>query len=194
MLLELINEILDISRIEAGRLHLSPQEFDLADLLHRRCDAMVSTAARKGLQIEARIAPSVGHVTSDPMRVAQIVSNLLSNAVKFTDGGSVVLEARGDDEQVTIVVQDTGPGISAEDITRLFRPFVQVGGTGTQNREGTGLGLVISQYLAYAMGGEISVQSTLGAGSRFQLQLPRTYAGAGDVANTGIYRKLMPQA
>jgi signal transduction histidine kinase len=126
--------------------------------------------------------------------VAQIVSNLLSNAVKFTDGGSVVLEARGDDEKVTIVVQDTGPGISAEDITRLFRPFVQVGGSGTQNREGTGLGLVISQYLAYAMGGEISVQSTLGAGSRFQLQLPRTYAGAGDVANTGIYRKLMPQA
>jgi PAS domain S-box-containing protein len=194
MLLELINEILDISRIEAGRLHLSPQEFDLADLLQRRCDAMASTAARKGLQIEARIAPSVGHVTSDPMRVAQIVSNLLSNAVKFTDGGSVVLEARGDDEKVTIVVQDTGPGISAEDITRLFRPFVQVGGSGTQNREGTGLGLVISQYLAYAMGGEISVQSTLGAGSRFQLQLPRTYAGAGDVANTGIYRKLMPQA
>jgi PAS domain S-box-containing protein len=193
ILLELINEILDISRIEAGKLHLSPQEFDLADLLQRRCDAMASAAARKGLRLEARVAPSVGHVTSDPMRVAQIVSNLLANAIKFTDHGSVVLEARGDDARVTIVVQDTGPGISADDITRLFRPFVQVGGSGTRNREGTGLGLVISQYLAYAMGGEISVQSTPGAGSRFELQLPRKYAGMGDVANTGIYRKLLPE-
>ena len=194
ILLELINEILDISRIEAGRLHLSPQEFDLADLLQRRCDAMASTASRKGLQIEARIAPSVGQVTSDPMRVAQIVSNLLSNAIKFTDGGSVVLAAGRDDARVTIVVQDTGPGIAAEDIPRLFRPFVQVGGSGTRNREGTGLGLVISQYLAYAMGGAISVQSTLGAGSRFELELPRRFAGTGDVANTGIYRKLLPEA
>jgi len=194
ILLELINEILDISRIEAGRLHLSPQEFDLADVLRRRCDAMASTAARKGLRFEARIAPGVGQVTNDPMRVAQIVSNLLANAIKFTDHGSVVLEASGDDERVTIVVQDTGPGIAAEDITRLFRPFVQVGGSGTQNREGTGLGLVISQYLAYAMGGSISVQSTLGAGSRFELELPRRFAGTGDVANTGIYRKLLPEA
>lgn len=194
ILLELINEILDISRIEAGRLHLSPQEFDLADVLRRRCDAMASTAARKGLRFEARIAPGVGRVTNDPMRVAQIVTNLLANALKFTDHGSVVLEAGGDDARVTIVVQDTGPGIAAEDITRLFRPFVQVGGSGTQNREGTGLGLVISQYLAYAMGGEISVQSTLGAGSRFELELPRRFAGTGDVANTGIYRKLLPEA
>ena len=88
-----------------------------------------------------------------------------------------MLEASGDDERVTIVVQDTGPGIAAEDITPAVRPFVQVGGSGTQNREGTGLGLVISQYLAYAMGGAISVESTLGAGSRFELELPRRFAG-----------------
>ena len=193
ILLELINEILDISRIEAGRLHLSPQEFDLADLLQRRCDAMASTATRKGLKLEARIASSVGQVTSDPMRVAQIVSNLLSNAIKFTDGGSVVLEASGDDEKVTIVVQDTGPGIAAEDIARLFHPFVQVGGSGTQNREGTGLGLVISQYLAVCHGrGDLGAKHArrrlaVRAGSAAPI------AGTGDVTNTGIYRKLLPR-
>jgi PAS domain S-box-containing protein len=192
ILLELINEILDISRIEAGKLQLTPQEFDLAELLQRRVDALASSASRKGLRIETRIAPSVGRMTSDPMRVAQIVSNLLSNAIKFTDHGTVTLDATGDDDQVIIVVHDTGSGITPEDIARLFRPFVQVGGNGKQNRDGTGLGLVISQYLAHAMGGAIAVRSTPGAGSQFELALPRTFSGSGDVASTGIYRKLIP--
>ena len=192
ILLELINEILDISRIEAGKLQLTPQEFDLAELLHRRVDALASSAQRKGLRIEARLEPSVSRMTSDPMRVAQIVSNLLSNAIKFTDHGSVTLEAQSDDDRVTIVVHDTGPGITPEDIARLFRPFVQVGGNGRQNRDGTGLGLVISQYLAHAMGGSITVRSRPGAGSQFELVLPRRFSGTVDVASTGIYPKMMP--
>jgi PAS domain S-box-containing protein len=190
ILLDLINEILDLSRIEAGRLHLSPQQFDLADLLRRRVDALASHADHKGIQLEARIAAGVSHIQSDPKRVAQIVSNLLANAIKFTEHGSVVLAAHADAEHVTVVVEDTGPGISAEDLALIFRPFVQVGGNASQHRDGTGLGLVISQYLARAMGGEIKVQSTLGKGSRFELVLPLELTTDGEAARSGLYPKL----
>lgn len=190
MLLELINEILDISRIEAGKLQLAPQEFDLADLLRRRVDALASVAATKGLTLETRVAAGI-RISSDPKRVAQIVTNLLSNAVKFTDAGKVTLEACVEQEQIAVVVQDTGPGISAEDLAQLFRPFAQVGNAGSQHREGTGLGLVISLYLARAMGGDITVQSTPGHGSRFKLVLPLELPSATDTDNSGSYPRLM---
>jgi PAS domain S-box-containing protein len=185
MLLALINEILDISRIEAGKLQLVAQEFDLADLLHRKAEALASAAAAKGLALVTRAEHGI-HMTSDPRRVAQIVTNLVSNAVKFTDSGTVTLEARAEHGRVLVVVRDTGPGISAQDLTQLFRPFAQVGIDGKKYREGTGLGLVISQYLARALGGEITVQSSPGQGSSFVLALPPDLPGAADSGSPGL--------
>lgn len=191
ILLELINEILDISRIEAGRLQLTTQEFDLVELLRRRVDALASAAERKGVALEARDVPDAIVMQSDPKRVAQIVNNLLSNAIKFTDAGKVTLEARVSGQGVTVLVQDTGPGIAAQDLPQLFQPFAQFGGNGTQHHEGTGLGLAISQLLAHAMGGKITATSTPGAGSSFELALPLELPAATEASGTGIYRKLM---
>ena len=191
MLLELINEILDISRIEAGRLQLSTQEFDLVDLLRRRVEALASSAERKGLVLGAHLPDTAIRMQGDPKRVAQIVTNLLSNAVKFTDAGEVTLEANVDRNRVFVSVRDTGPGISAPDLSLLFRPFAQVGGSGAPQREGTGLGLAISQLLAHAMGGEITVSSTPGTGSRFELALPLEMPATAGAGDSGMYRKLM---
>ena len=193
MLLALINEILDLSRIEAGRLQLEVQDFDLADLLRRMAEALASLATAKGLQLEADVASGVDRMTSDPRRVAQVVSNLLTNAVKFTERGSVHLRAQASDDQVIIVVQDTGRGIAAEDLAQIFKPFVQVGDSGTQHHDGTGLGLAISLQLARALGGDIRVQSTPGEGSRFELTLPLVCTASADSSNSGFYRRMAPK-
>ena len=194
MLLALINDILDLSRIEAGRLQLAIEEFDLADLLRRKVEALASQAAAKGLLLEADVTARVGRMTSDPKRVAQIVSNLLSNAVKFTDRGRIVLRADAHGEQVVIAVHDTGHGIAANDIARLFRPFVQVGGSRSHHHDGTGLGLAISMQLARALGGDITVHSTPGEGSRFTVTLPLRSAPAADMGSTGLFRSTAPHA
>jgi PAS domain S-box-containing protein len=159
LLLKLINEILDVSRIEAGRLQLHFETFDLAALLQRRVDAIGPFANAKGLEAYCEVARDVELISSDPKRIAQIVSNLLSNAIKFTDAGSVTLRARLDAELVRIEVVDTGRGISAEDIERIFLPFVQLPVAAGRYSEGTGLGLAISLHLARALGGDIDVVS-----------------------------------
>ena len=120
------------------------------------------------------------------------MSNLLSNAIKFTDAGSVTLRARLDTNLVRIEVVDTGRGISAEDIERIFLPFVQLPVTAGRYSEGTGLGLAISLHLARALGGDIDVVSEPGRGTRFILTLPREPPEATDVSSTGLFRRIAP--
>ena len=195
MLLGLINEMLDLSRIEAGRLQLTLAPFDLAELLRKRVDAFAPLIAQKSLALECEIDPHLASMTSDAQRVAQIVTNLLSNATKFTRQGGIALRARQVGAAATIEVRDTGPGIAQEDLELLFKPFVQVGEAQRTHREGTGLGLVISRHLARALGGDIRVESDPGQGTRFivtlPMQAPARPPGAGESA---LFRKLAASA
>jgi signal transduction histidine kinase len=192
LLLKLINEILDVSRIEAGRLQLNFETFDIAALLHRRVEAIEPLASSKGLRLRCIVPRDAEMLCSDPKRVAQIVSNLLSNAIKFTDAGSVTVSARIEPQLVRIQVVDTGRGISAEDIERIFLPFVQLPVGASRYSEGTGLGLAISLHLARALGGGIDVVSEPGRGTRFVLTLPREPPESTDVSSTGLFRRIAP--
>ena len=171
-LLDLINDVLDLSRIEAGQLRLEIGPIDLPDLLRRRVEGFEAEAARKGLSLAATIGDGVATIRSDAKRVSQIVANLLSNAVKFTDAGEVTLVARAADGTIEVAVSDTGPGIAPEDLPRLFTPFTQLSTASGSTPEGTGLGLAISRHLAQALGGAIRVASQPGGGSCFTLVLP----------------------
>ncbi|HEX5648034.1 MAG TPA: ATP-binding protein, partial [Steroidobacteraceae bacterium] len=191
LLLDLINEILDLSRIEAGRMQFSLEPFDLAEVLQRGVDSVTSQADAKGLHLHCRIAPGVGPMTSDSKRVTQIVANLLSNAVKFTEQGSITLSAERAGEWVRVEVKDTGPGIAAADMPHLFKPFVQLGDAQRNHREGTGLGLAISRHLARALGGDIDVASEAGRGSTFTVKLPVYAAPAVEPSlETGLFRRV----
>jgi PAS domain S-box-containing protein len=192
LLLKLINEILDVSRIEAGRLQLIFETFDLAALLQRRVEAIAPFANAKGLDLDCSLGRGIATLHSDPKRVAQIVSNLLSNAIKFTDAGSVSLEARVDADRVNVEVVDTGRGIAAEDIERIFLPFVQLPVGSGRYSEGTGLGLAISLHLARALGGDIDVVSRPGRGTRFILTLPLEPPESTDVSSSGLFRRIAP--
>jgi signal transduction histidine kinase len=182
-LTSLVNEILDLAKIEAGRMSVEPTNALAGEAIEVSLALVRPQAAAKGVEVAGRVegTPSVEYV-GDPQRVQQILTNLLSNAVKFTPpGGRVALRCstsprRGtgdrEDEWACITVEDTGVGIASEDLERIFDPFVQVEGGYTRLQGGTGLGLTISRALAQLMGGEISVESTIGEGSRFTLWLP----------------------
>lgn len=175
-LLTLINEILDLSRIESGKLNLRASPFDLPALLRGAVDTVKPTATKNGTACQLNLAPGIATMRADETRVRQCVLNLLSNAAKFTKDGVVALDMRvcriGAAQGVAIVVTDTGPGISESQQARLFRPFVQVDNTETRAHDGAGLGLVITRHLARAMGGDVQVMSELGAGATFTLYLP----------------------
>jgi PAS domain S-box-containing protein len=171
-LLALINDVLDISKIEAGQLTFATETFDLPASLANLVRSAAPLAEKKGLSLGHEIGSEVGEMTSDRRRVEQIVLNLLSNAVKFTDHGSVKLACTADDERATIRVVDTGIGIRAEDLDMLFRPFRQVDAGTSRHYEGTGLGLSISRRLAELLGGSIDVESEPGRGSTFTVVLP----------------------
>jgi signal transduction histidine kinase/DNA-binding response OmpR family regulator len=173
-LLDLINEVLDLAKVEAGRLELNVVPFDLAELLGQIAATMRPLAERKAITVTTTL-PAGRSVQGDPARIRQIVFNLLSNAIKFTGhGGSVRLVGESDGDEVRISVADTGPGIASGDLKRIFEAFEQVGDQG--GTEGTGLGLALSQRLAEAHGGRIEVESELGKGSRFIVRLPRQAA------------------
>jgi len=172
-LLDLINDVLDISKIEAGQLEVVSEPFDLSDLILEMANAARPMAAEKGLGLQVDIGPGIGVVRSDRRRVGQIVMNLLSNAVKFTETGSVQIGCVEDGANVVITVKDTGIGISEEDIAKLFVPFQQIDTGLTRKYEGTGLGLSICKRLSEKMGGRIAVESELGRGSRFTVWLPK---------------------
>ena len=174
-LLNLINDILDLSKVEAGHVELRASSFEPSRTARRVAMTIRPLAEQKGLSLRLDQGETET-MDGDEDRVAQILLNLLSNAVKFTDTGLVTLSVRDDADDVVFAVTDTGIGISSEDATHIFDEFRQVDGSATRRFEGTGLGLAISRKLARRMGGDVTVESEDGAGSTFSLRLPRRAA------------------
>jgi signal transduction histidine kinase len=186
-LLTLINEVLDLSRIEAGKLELRETDYDLAALLRGALDAVKPTASKQRTTCTLSIAAGAATtLRGDETRVRQCVLNLLSNAAKFTSNGTISVDARpcriGSAPGVAIAVRDSGAGISPENLARLFQPFSQVDNSATRRHDGAGLGLVITRRLARAMGGDVAASSKLGEGSTFTLYLPAKPAAASRAA------------
>jgi signal transduction histidine kinase/ActR/RegA family two-component response regulator len=181
-LLTLINEILDLSKIEAGRVEVSAAEFDVGALLCGLVDSVRPVCDANHNQIIMNLGAAPLLASSDATKIGQCVLNLLSNAAKFTQDGAIdialELRAVGDIEHIAIIVRDTGIGISADQLGKLFQPFVQADRTITQRFGGTGLGLTITRRLAQLLGGDVVVESTLGQGSCFTLLVPRNLADA----------------
>lgn len=175
-LLAMITEILDLSRIEAGKLELRHAPFDLIALAREALDTVRPMAAKRQTICHMNVASGLSIVRADEMRVRQCLLNLLSNAVKFTEAGVVTIDIRpcriGQAPGLSIAVRDTGPGISPEHQARLFQRFGQIDDTATRVHDGAGLGLVITRRLARAMGGDVTVMSEVGRGSIFTLHLP----------------------
>jgi len=172
-LLDLINEVLDLARVEAGRLELKVVPFDLRALVEQVAETMAPLAERRQIAISTDVHLE-GGLAADPARLRQIVFNLLSNAIKFTEpGGRVGVEVDGSESEVRIAVSDTGPGIGPESRERIFEAFEQVAG-GSPGGEGTGLGLALTKRLVEAHGGRIELDSEVGRGSRFVVHMPRS--------------------
>jgi len=171
-LLSLINDILDISKIEAGQLQLSVEEFDLKSSIKKIIESTRPLAEKKGLSILYTISNEINFITGDQRRFEQILLNLISNAIKFTDKGSVTIECFIEDNQIQFRINDTGIGIKSKDIDTIFQPFHQIDSGLTRKFEGTGLGLSICKKLIEQMGGKIWIVSTWGMGSTFCFSIP----------------------
>ncbi|MDP3175474.1 MAG: ATP-binding protein [Phenylobacterium sp.] len=171
-LLTILNDILDLSKIEAGKLELEALEFDLARLARSVEAAFRPIAEAKGLALTLDLGGASGVYKGDPDRLRQVLNNLVSNAVKFTEAGEVKVAAWGDGDLVRLVVSDTGIGIAPDVVGKLFNSFTQADATTTRRFGGTGLGLSICRQLAELMGGAIEVDSALGQGSVFTVTLP----------------------
>ncbi len=168
-LLGLVNMILDISRIEAGKLELRPEPLEARALVDTVVGLLRGQAA-PGVVLRAEVAPTLGgRLLGDPQRLRQVIVNLVANALRFTANGSVVVSMGGAPGAVRVEVVDTGAGISSEGLTRLFRPFVQVD---KGDRRGSGIGLALCKQLVEAMGGQIGAESEVGVGSRFWFEVP----------------------
>lgn len=171
-LLSLINDILDLSKIEAGRMELELSEFDLRATLENVVTLVRERAQRHGIALNVHLAPRLGSIRADERKLKQIMLNLLSNAVKFTpDGGSITVAAKPIGRMVEVAVTDTGAGIAPEDQTTVFEEFKQVGSDSARKAEGTGLGLPLAKRFVELHGGEIRVESKPGTGSTFSFTL-----------------------
>jgi len=190
-LLQLINDILDLAKVESGKIDFQPQPVDLAALV-RETTAIVTGLAVKGkIQLTADVDPSLGRVQLDPMRLKQILYNYLSNAIKFTpEGGRVALRVRPDGKKsFRIEVEDTGIGIRPEDEHRLFIEFQQLDASTAKKFPGSGLGLALTKRLVEAQGGTVGVRSVPGSGSTFFATLPRQVtAESADMTSPSIVR------
>ena len=171
-LLSLINDILDLSKIEAGHVKLEVERFDAGDSLARVLDSVRPLAEKKGLTLVTHIDGALGSVHGDRRRFEQVLLNLLSNAIKFTETGTITVKAARRGANLELSVSDTGIGIAADKLPGLFQPFHQVDSSLARRHDGTGLGLSICCKLVDLMGGTIKVDSTLGAGSTFRVSLP----------------------
>ncbi|MFT4096125.1 MAG: ATP-binding protein [Rhodoblastus sp.] len=176
----LIDEILDFSRIEAGRLELDESPFDLAPLVEGVVELVAPRAQGKGIEVAAHLAPDTpARLVGDAARLRQILINLAGNAVKYTERGGVGLRVqRGPGDAILFLVEDTGPGVPAEHRASIFQEFERVDGSATAAHGGAGLGLAISRALAERMGGELTLAHSDAAGSTFQLSLPLPAAAA----------------
>jgi signal transduction histidine kinase len=179
-LLGLVNDVLDLSKIEVGRMAVDPQPVNVGALVDAVATVIEPMATAKRLQVDVVVARDVPELHTDPGHVRQILLNLAANAVKFTERGTITIVARRQDadegDGVVVIVEDTGIGIAPEDQARIFQEFEQVrpSGRGDSLERGTGLGLAIARKLARLLGGDVRVRSAPGAGSRFVLSLPRS--------------------
>jgi PAS domain S-box-containing protein len=175
-LLRLINDILDLSKIEAGKMDLLVESFDLVTLLREVETTMAPLAGKRGNTLETRIAPDIGSMRADLTRVRQVLLNLTGNAIKFTENGIVTLEARRVSEMgrdsVVFAVKDSGIGMTPAQLAKLFKAFTQADVSTSRKYGGTGLGLTISRQLCHLMKGEVEVASEAGKGSTFTVRLP----------------------
>ncbi len=171
-LLGLINDVLDLSKIEAGQLTLSLGDYSIGEVVHVALSSLRSLAEEKKLQLKALVAPDLPPGKGDERRITQVLLNLLGNAIKFTEAGDVTVEAAAADGWFTVSVSDTGPGIAAADQQKIFEEFQQADSSSTRRKGGTGLGLSIARRIIELHGGRIWVESSLGQGSTFRFALP----------------------
>ncbi len=176
-LLALINDVLDISKIEAGQLDLSLGSFDLGPSIEKTVKLVSPLAEHKGIHLQVNIAPDVGTITTDQRRLEQVLLNLLSNAVKFTEKGHVRIDCRTENDHYLLSFTDTGIGMQPEEIAKIFQPFHQIDTGLARKREGTGLGLSICKKIIEMMGGSISVESRWEQGSTFTVSIPGQQGG-----------------
>ncbi|HEX8140957.1 MAG TPA: sensor histidine kinase, partial [Pyrinomonadaceae bacterium] len=176
-LIELVNDLLDASKLESGTLRLDVASIDLRGVIDEIRETMEPLAREKGITLEEELSPEVHTVEADRPKLRRILVNLLSNAVKFTGkGGTVKLKAERQGDEVRISVTDTGVGIAPEDVKRLFDKYEQARSRATRGEKGTGLGLYITKQLVDLHGGEIKVESEIGRGSTFSFTLPAARA------------------
>ncbi|MCL6092711.1 MAG: ATP-binding protein [Actinomycetota bacterium] len=177
-LLKLINDILDLAKVESGTIEIHPEQLSLPDAMSSVISIVEPLATKKDINLETNIIDDVKYIHADPARFKQILYNLLSNAIKFTpSGGKVHVEAQRSHDEVEISVTDTGIGISRRDQQRIFSEFLQVEGTYARKYEGTGLGLALTKKLVELHGGRIRVRSAPGLGSRFSFVIPDVAPG-----------------
>ena len=197
-LLAIINDILDLSKIEAGRVELDIETFPLAPLVEEALATVRPAAEKNGNRIVARCSGALGSMTSDLTRVRQVLFNLAANAVKFTENGEIGIAAERSvidgQDWIILSVADTGIGMTAEQSARLFQDFMQADASTTRKYGGTGLGLAISRRYCRMLGGDIDVQSTQGVGSTFTVRLPAMLAEASPASTDGRRKFLQPAA
>jgi signal transduction histidine kinase len=171
-LLGLINDVLDISKMEAGQLTLSVNDYSMKEVVQTVVAAVESLAAEKRLALNVQVPDDLPMGKGDDRRIAQVLLNLVGNAIKFTEVGEVRVKAAAADGSFTVSVSDTGPGISEADQQKIFEEFQQVDTSSTRQKGGTGLGLSIAKRIVEMHGGRIWVESSLGKGSTFRFTLP----------------------
>jgi signal transduction histidine kinase len=172
-LLEIINNILDISKIEAGKMHLRAEDFELTEIIEDTASILSPLANKKKINLSHNIADNVITTNADKTMFKQIMYNLVSNAIKFTpEKGNITINAWSMDKKLYANVEDTGIGISKDHIDEVFKPFIQVGDFATKEQEGTGLGLALVKKLVELHGGEIWVESEINEGSTFTFTIP----------------------
>jgi PAS domain S-box-containing protein len=193
---QLINDILDLSKVEAGKMEFFPELLSLSSVVNEVLSILRPTAARKSLHLETDLAPESEHVTLDPGRLKQVLYNYVSNALKFTpEHGKIVVRTRTEGlERFRIEVEDTGVGIAPEEITRLFTEFQQLDGGAAKKHQGTGLGLALTRRLVEAQGGTVGITSTPGVGSTFFAVLPRKTVRTPAAGRTRIVAGSSPHA
>jgi signal transduction histidine kinase len=171
-LLGLINDVLDLSKIEAGQLNLTLADYSLKDVVRAAFSAVEPLAAEKKLKLKVKMPADLPRGRGDERRLTQVLLNLVGNAIKFTDAGEIAITAASADGSFHVAVRDTGPGISAADQGKLFQEFQQADNSITKKKGGTGLGLAISKRIIEMHGGRIGVESVVGQGSTFSFTLP----------------------
>jgi signal transduction histidine kinase len=171
-LLGLINTVLDIAKIESGQFTLNMSEYDVQSIVETVRSATESLAQNKKLTLKTDVAKKLPIGVGDEQRLTQVLLNLVGNAIKFTDSGEVRVSATAANGTFAVSVADTGPGIPPDQLTRVFEQFHQVDSSNTKAKGGTGLGLAISKQIVEMHGGRIWVESTLGKGSVFHMELP----------------------